>query len=90
VVFLPIIIPPQKSCFKLFWVVGWVMAIHEHHLHSEQGDQQVHGEGVGGLQVLVVGLQGSELTQGWGVSSNLRKGSTRRGYTSTGQLGSEV
>jgi hypothetical protein len=37
-------------------------------VHSEQGDQQVQGEVVGGLQVIVVGLQGSELTQGWGVS----------------------
>ena len=26
VVFLPIIIQPQQSCFKLFCVVGWVVA----------------------------------------------------------------
>ena len=29
-VFLPIIIPPQQKLFKLFLVVGWVVAIAAH------------------------------------------------------------
>ena len=28
--FLPILIPPQQNCFKLFWVVGWVVATPAH------------------------------------------------------------
>ena len=33
-------IPPQQNCFKLFWVVGWVVAIGENkpeHISSNTG-----------------------------------------------------
>ena len=53
-------------------------------MHNEQGDQQVQGEVEGGLQVIV------RTNSGLGCFSSLNKGSTRRGYTSTGLLGSDV